>query len=109
MVFHVKSGAVGRGEISKLNNDRQREGAELAVFITLQDATKGMRDEASSAGFYSLPHMGRNSPRILIVTIEEMLKQSVRLDMPLSVDVLKSARTLTEKSPNTSMSLEDEE
>ena len=109
IVFQVKSGAVGRGDISKLNNDRQREGAELAVFITLQDATKGMRDEASSAGFYPLPHMGRSSPRVLIVTIEEMLTDSARLDMPLSVDVLKSARTLTERSSNTSMSLEDEE
>jgi|SRR5208282_358278 len=37
---------------SKLNNDRQREGAELGIFLTLQPATQGMRREAAAAGIY---------------------------------------------------------
>lgn len=32
MVFQVKSGKVGRGDISKFNNDRIREEAEIGVF-----------------------------------------------------------------------------
>ncbi len=87
----------GRGDISKLNNDRQREGAELAIFLTIEESTKGMRDEASAAGFYIHPLMGRNFPRVQIVTISEMFDQEMRLDMPLSIEVLKSARTVTEK------------
>ena len=98
IVFQVKSGNAGRGDISKMNNDRQREGAELAIFLTLQDATKGMRDEASAAGFYAHPQMQRNYPRVAIVTIAEMLEHGARLDMPLSLEVLKSARTVTEKA-----------
>ncbi len=96
IVFQVKSGNVGRGDIAKLNNDRQRVGAELAVFLTLQDATRGMRDEASAAGFYAHPLMGKTYPRILIVTIAEMLEAGSRLDIPMSLEVLKSARTVTE-------------
>ena len=96
IVFQVKSGNVGRGDIAKLNNDRQREGAELAVFLTLQDATKGMRDEASAAGFYAHPLMGKTYPRVQIVTIADMLQVGSRLDIPMSLEVLKSARTVTE-------------
>ena len=47
IVFQVKSGMVGRGDIAKLNSDRQREEAELAVFLTLKEPTKGMRGEAT--------------------------------------------------------------
>jgi DNA methylase/restriction endonuclease len=35
MVFQVKSGKVNRGDIARLNSDRQREGATLATLITL--------------------------------------------------------------------------
>ena len=90
-VFQVKSGKVGRGDISKLNNDRAREGAELAVFITLLPSTQGMRDEASAAGLYQHPLMGRSYPRIHIVTVEEIVLGGARLELPMTQEVVKHA------------------
>ena len=94
IVFQVKSGTVGRGDVAKLNNDRTREGAELAVFITLQPPTKGMRDEAMSAGMYDHALMNRSYPRIQIVTITDIVEQHKRLDIPMSLEVLKKAQAL---------------
>lgn len=90
-VFQVKSGNVGRGDISKLNNDRAREGAELAFFITLSPSTQGMREEASAAGLYQHPLMGRSYPRIQIVTVEEIVLGGSRLELPMAQEVLKQA------------------
>ena len=92
IVFQVKSGGVGRGDISKMNNDRQREGAELAVFLTLQDPTKPMRDEAMAAGFYTHPLMNTQYPRVKIVTIQEIIEDGKRLDVPMGLDVVKAAK-----------------
>jgi DNA modification methylase len=92
IVFQVKSGNVGRGDISKFNNDRTRESAELGIFITLQPATQGMKDEAKAAGIFEHKLMGRSYPRVLIVTIAEIVEQNKRLDIPMSLEVLKKAQ-----------------
>ena len=50
-----------RNDIATLNSDRQRENAALAVFITLEDSTKPMREEAL-AGYVARvfgPHFHR--------------------------------------------------
>jgi DNA modification methylase len=92
IVFQVKSGNVGRGDVSKLNNDRTREGAELAVFLTLQPPTQGMKTEASAAGIYEHSLMNRSYSRIQIVNISEIVEQHKRLDIPMSLEVLKKAQ-----------------
>lgn len=98
IVFQVKSGNVGRGDVSKLNNDRTREGAELAVFLTLQPPTQGMKGEASAAGVYEHTLMNNRSyPRIQIVTIAEIVEQHKRLDIPMSLEVLKKAQSVALK------------
>ena len=109
IVFQVKSGKVGRGDISKMNNDRTREGAELAVFLTLEPATKGMREEAAAAGFFTYDYMNKNYPRVAIVTIAEMLEEGIRMDMPLTQEVLKSARTVTERIAHPELFSDDAE
>jgi hypothetical protein len=45
----------------------------IGVFITLEEPTKPMRDEAVSAAFYHSPGWGQDYPRIQILTIEELL------------------------------------
>ena len=92
IVFQVKSGNVGRGDISKFNNDRTREGAELGVFLTLQPATQGMKEEANAAGVYELKLMARSYTRVQIVTIAELVEQHKRLEIPTGLDVLKTAK-----------------
>jgi DNA modification methylase len=92
MVFQVKSGGVNRGDIAKLKGDMEREHAAMATFITLQDSTGPMRSEARMAGSYHHELMGRDYDKIQIVTIKEMLENGKkRLDMPLSLEVLKKA------------------
>lgn len=95
IVFQVKSGKVGRGDIAKLNNDRTREEAELAILLTLQKPTDPMKKEASAAGLYEHKVMGKSYPRVLIVTIEEMLEQQKRLEIPMSLEVLKKVQATT--------------
>ena len=97
-MFQVKSGAVGRGDISKLNNDRTREGAELGVLLTLEPPTRGMREEANAAGFYQHEMMNQTYPRIQIATIAEMVEQHKRLNIPMSLEVLKKAQSIALKS-----------
>jgi len=92
MVFQVKSGNVGRGDIAKMNSDRLREGAEMAVFITLNNPTAPMMQEAKDAGTYPHPMMGREYPRVQIVTIDEILMENRRMELPLAKDVLKAAK-----------------
>jgi site-specific DNA-methyltransferase (adenine-specific) len=90
MVIQVKSGKVQRGDIAKLNSDMQREKAELATLLTLQEPTKEMLKEAKGMGAYRHEMMGRDYDRIQIVTIDEMLAGS-RMGLPLALEVLKAA------------------
>jgi DNA modification methylase len=92
MVFQVKSGHVGRGDIAKLKGDMQREKAALAMFITLEEPTGPMRSEAKGAGSYLHALTGRRIDQIQIVTVREMLEnKKCRMDLPLTLEVLNAA------------------
>jgi len=98
-VFQVKSGGANRSTIATLNSDRQREGAEIGILITLDLPTRAMTDEVRLIGKYKHPHLIREDDRIQIVTIEEML-DGKRLDLPMGrTDAVKSAEAVgdTEK------------
>ena len=74
VVAQVKSGRVNRGQIATLKGDMEREKAEIGLFITLQEPTRPMLTEATSAGFYTPEHFpDSHYPRIQILTIEELL------------------------------------
>ena len=83
IVVQVKSGHVTRNQIATLNSDRQREKAEIGLFITLQPPTRPMEAEAASAGLYTPEHFpDSHYPRIQILTIEELLSGSRRAEYP---------------------------
>ena len=83
IVVQVKSGHVTRNQVATLNSDREREKAEIALFITLNTPTRPMQDEATSAGFYTPEHFPDSQyPRIQILTVEELLNGSKRADYP---------------------------
>ena len=94
VIFQVKSGAVKRNDIATLHGDMMREGAVMAVFLTLEEPTKPMRDEALAAGVYHHALLDRDYPRIQIITVREMIEDGKRIDLPLSLDVLKTAATV---------------
>jgi DNA modification methylase len=59
-IFQVKSGGANRATMATLNSDRQREGAEFGILITMDPPTKAMRDEVSAAGRYRHPLLDRS-------------------------------------------------
>jgi site-specific DNA-methyltransferase (adenine-specific) len=91
VIFQVKSGAVQRADVAALRGDMERDQATLAVLIVLANPTRPMIHEAKAAGIYEHQEMGRSYDRISIVTIREIVEAGRRLDIPMSLDVLKAA------------------
>ena len=75
IIAQVKSGNVSRGQIATLKGDMEREKAEIGAFITLEEPTRLMIEEAVSAGFYEPEFLqGKKYPKIQILTIKELLE-----------------------------------
>lgn len=98
IILQVKSGGVKRNDIATLRGDMEREKAALAVLVTLENPTKPMIEEAKAAGQYHHEQMGRSYDRIQIVTIQEILERDKRLDVPMSLEVLKNAQREVESN-----------
>lgn len=92
IIFQVKSGGVKRSDIATLRGDMGREEAALAVLITLEDPSKPMVAEAKAAEQYKHEDMGRAYDKISIVTIREIIEGGKRLEIPMSLEVLKTAQ-----------------
>lgn len=92
IVFQVKSGGVKRSDVATLRGDMEREQAAMAVFITLENPTHSMVEEAKAAGTYRLEVMGRNYDKIQIVTVKDIIEQNKRLDVPTALDVHRMLR-----------------
>lgn len=92
IIFQVKSGGVSRGDVATLRGDMAREDAELAILITLEEPTGPMKAEAKSAGLYHHDEMGRSYDRISIVTVREIVEGGERLEIPMSLEVLRSVQ-----------------
>ena len=59
IVVQVKSGGVNRSMIATLKGDMEREKAEIGLFVTLNEPTRPMLQEAASAGFYTPETLSR--------------------------------------------------
>ncbi|MDE3016541.1 MAG: restriction endonuclease [Pseudomonadota bacterium] len=92
IIFQVKSGGVKRGDIATLRGDMAREKAALACLITLEEPTRNMIQEAKDAGQFRHKDMGRSYDVISIVTVKEIVEDGKRLDIPMSLEVLKAAQ-----------------
>jgi site-specific DNA-methyltransferase (adenine-specific) len=82
IIVQVKSGHVKAGDVRDLVGTVEREKAAIGVFITLEDSTRDMRTEATTAGFYHSPGWNRDFPKLQILTVAELLKGPSRVDMP---------------------------
>ncbi|MBW4661002.1 MAG: restriction endonuclease [Drouetiella hepatica Uher 2000/2452] len=91
VIFQVKSGKVDSRDIRDLFGTISRENAELGVFLTLKPPTQAMVKEAKACGLYHSESFNTDTPRIQIVTIEEVLEGKTRLGLPLVAGVLKSS------------------
>ncbi len=91
IILQVKSGKVSSRDIRDLQGTITRESATIGIFITLQKPTKDMIKEAKEAGIYQSQYMSAPSDKIRIVTVQEIIEEQKRLDIRLSLEVLKSA------------------
>ncbi|NSW84488.1 MAG: restriction endonuclease [Syntrophothermus sp.] len=73
IVVQVKSGHVSVAQIRDLKGVMEREKAVIGCFITLEEPTRPMKEEALSAGFYEPAFLGGKYPRLQILTISELL------------------------------------
>ena len=74
IIVQVKSGHVSSSHIRDLKGVLEREEAQIGVYITLEEPTKPMEEEATTAGFYEPEYFpGTFYPRIQILTIQELL------------------------------------
>ena len=67
------SDAVKRSDIATLKGDVEREKAVIGAFLTLQEPSGPVIEEAATAGFYESEHVAGKYPRIQVLTIEGLL------------------------------------
>jgi site-specific DNA-methyltransferase (adenine-specific) len=79
-IMSVKGGNTGVKDIRDLGHVIDREKAEMGIFITLEKPTTPMNNEAIAKGLYHSP-LGKNYPRIQILTIEALFNGS-KPDVP---------------------------
>ncbi|MDR2683833.1 MAG: restriction endonuclease [Prevotellaceae bacterium] len=97
ILFSVKSGAVGVSQIRDFLHVIERENAAAGVFITLEEPTKPMLQEAKKAGKYINPLTETSFDKLQIITIEEMLK-GARANFPNVRAVLNEAQRKIENN-----------
>jgi hypothetical protein len=84
MIISVKGGKTGPADVRDLRGVLEREdGAELAGFISQQEPTKAMREEANAAGRYE--YSGVSYDRIQFLTTREMLEEKREFKTPTKV------------------------
>lgn len=71
IVISVKSGKLHAPYVRDLRGVLEREKAEIAVLISLEEPSRQMRSEAASAGFYRSP-WGEHA-RLQLLTVTELL------------------------------------
>ena len=72
VIFSVKAGTLHPSYVRDLRGVIDRENAQIGVLISMDPATKPMRAEAASAGFYKAP-WGKEYPRLQLLTVEDLL------------------------------------
>ena len=81
IVVSVKGGGIKPDDVRALNHVREREKAEIAIFISLEEPTPAMVKDAASAGFYE-GAAGKKFSRVQLLTIEGLLSGTRRAEHP---------------------------
>ncbi len=81
IVVSVKGGGLKADDVRSLNHVRDREKAEIALFISLIEPTPGMKADAAAAGFYTSAN-GKKYPRVQLLSIDGLLSGTQRAEHP---------------------------
>ena len=82
VLVSVKSGNVNPSMVRDLRGTVEREQAAIGVFLTLEEPTAGMREEAVQGGIYHSELWNRDYPHIQIITIRGILDEEKQPDLP---------------------------
>jgi len=83
IVVSVKGGKLKADDVRALNHVREREKAEIGLFISMSKPTAGMVADAAAAGFYeSHDRTNRKVPRIQLLSIEDLMSGRARAEHP---------------------------
>jgi site-specific DNA-methyltransferase (adenine-specific) len=82
VIVSVKSGGVQAKDIRELSHVVEREKAVIGVFVTLEEPSKPMRDEAAQAGSWHSDLYDKSYAKIQIITAKEILEDEKRPDLP---------------------------
>jgi len=81
IVVSVKGGGIKPDDVRALNHVRERERAEIAVFISLEQPTPAMVKDAASVAFYESA-TGKKFARVQLLTIDGLLDGTQRAEHP---------------------------
>jgi hypothetical protein len=81
MVVSVKGGGIKPDDVGALNHVREREKAEVALFISLEQPTPAMVKDAASVGFYTSA-TGKKYSRVQLLTVEGLLDHTQHAEHP---------------------------
>jgi site-specific DNA-methyltransferase (adenine-specific) len=102
IVLSVKAGKLHATYVRDLRGVLEREHAEIAVLLSIDEPTQQMRTEAASAGFYTSPFSNLKHPRVQLLTIAELL-EGRGIDYPgtmLNVTVKRTKKIRRDRSDN---------
>jgi|SRR6266853_1487903 len=96
-VIQVKSGKLTLSAVRDFAHVIDREKATLGLFITLEEPTKPMRQEADKMGFYTTPLCNRKIPHLQIRTVDQLLnKQLFNIPQTAELTGVKTAAEIKE-------------
>jgi hypothetical protein len=82
IVVSVKGGEnLKADDVRSLTAVREHAGADIALFISLEQPTKGMVKDAAASGFYESPN-GKKYSRVQLLTVGDLLGGTARADHP---------------------------
>lgn len=97
-IVQVKSGGVQAKDIRELKAVIEREKALIGIFLTLEESTRNMREEAIQSGFYKT-----GIPKIQILTVKDILENGRKPNIPLQLDYRKKAERIEINKDNLSL------
>ncbi len=80
VLVSVKSGHVNSGQVRDLKGTVEREKAAMGIFVTLDEPTREMSLEATTAGIYRV--WERDYPKIQILSIRDLLERGRKPSLP---------------------------
>ncbi len=110
IVVSVKGGGLKADDLRALNHVRDREKADIALLISLNEPTAKMRADAASAGiFHGGPDGQTQYPRVQLLTIEGLLSGQHRAEHPDYVKNVNFKKAKRETKKQTNKELFDDE